>query len=891
MDSTSRSMSSGSIGFRSMLASSFSGEHPSPPVVSSWSEVDKTIKAVKGFLCSFHPGIVGKGFMLFDKKKFLLEPRSYWCNHWLLQAISTIGDKRATFTAVLNGFTDLYQKVDSVRKKILGTEFNEENCREGEELLTSLIGTQIIINGSADLGLNRMAENYSNRAWKGDQEKAGRLSTIGKKVFALVNDTANLLTDRLRKFIPDIDVRMILETYSAAAKTLLCKRDEYRENLRATVCDMKSGLKITAQMVFDSLGDKIFNNKPNRDALKVSANLIELPTCAEPIPTQGGKTMWLPLRLVVETVDGNSSIRLETGVVGVCERTSADSDNLCNLYYRIDPDTRDVIISSGAIDTPLKAAQLCFAMNEVLKLIPEANGRWIVHQLNSNLQEYDLIRDVHANVALRDSYFQDVLKRKDLSLLHVNTCFNAAKKWPNEDAKSVTRINIDSLAMMSEYLFTDINELLKGSTRLTEVLEDPDNPLKSAIANAVRTGKLIKEIKQTILNHKEYGVQSEITELKTNTDSERFERSASAPELAVDSNRTDRMAVEDLASGFVFIDESLPTDITELKGLLSKKQKQLKKELKTLRESLLVSIKTLEARNFVTPEAEEAELLLKVFERVLSLQLKIKDNKPLSRSGEVELFLLLYRLLKIKPIIICYSGLDRSGAVRALADSQSQLLREFLEWRKGSAKAPIEEKAADIDAKRKLFHLIEHLDEYRNELFLLMNEIIAEHPNCEIIKDLESFEEKGSLSFDLREELVNKINDKYPEGAGERGEELLVALYYFELFGKHLMGTEMEKTLFSAGVCGLKYHHDANKLKKWIAANPHPAERLPPFLSAVDHKINIIKLRVSEQGINKELSEEPSAELTKTILLMDSPTNITPAGITLINRLSKLRGT
>ena len=319
----------------------------------------------------------------------------------------------------------------------------------------------------------------------------------------------------------------------------------------------------------------------------------------------------------------------------------------------------------------------------------------------------------------------------------------------------------------------------------------------------------------------------------------------------------------------------LPTQLKDLKELLTQRQAELLAKLKIFTKHIKTPISRLESllRDQKDTYLEKALLILKALERVLAIQLKNDKFPPLSRCAEVELLLLFYRLLGIKPILICKSGLDRSGAVRASADTQSFFEREWFKEKFQIKDVDEEDSSCEFRARlaahHQMFNLIVHLDTCQEELFKLTNCIKGQF---DLIKDLTLVVKDKNLQIgNIRDQLLKEIEKKYPSDSNQV-QLLKNALYYMERYVTQLLGTEMLKTIYSTGCAGLKWQQDVSWLASQIIANPHPLKRLPPFIFTSGG--DVIQL----------------LEYTEAGRFISSSMTITRAGKFLLLRLSQLRG-
>lgn len=809
----------------------------------NWEDCNKEVLKVKGFLNSLNVLKIKTGLVIFDSDHFCLSPRSHYINNHAYQWIATIGDKRATFPRTLTGFTQLIEKVRKLENNIL-TFFPEkaEDCSTVvQRVLNTLIKIQLVINGVAQAGLNQLCVNYrtANKI-----SNAQSLQALGTEAFDILTRIKGQLSEKMVPLIPTLAFVIQLEQYSLGAKKILKHHERNRKNLLSAYCTPKDGLIISVNLIVDCIRDaKQKNKNAIKESLRIAANFMHVPELAQKIPIHNDEMEWVPKRPVTNR---EGVVSFEEGVTGTCERDGNGIQNLCNIYYRIDPKTKHPIISCGAIDTQVKAEQLIPIVCEVVELLPrDVNGRWVIHGLNSFYHETNEIQNLNRLIPNIEGLLQEKLNKQDIFLSQINTVFNAASSYASEDSQSFKEINSDSLVQFISYAFEDVNQLIKESEQKFKkewhlstffgTANLPSEPMESnAMAEPEHTSKIFYEM---------MGLLQAIKELK----------------------KTINLPSADLESK-----ASLSAD--SLAKQLAQKQAELEEKLKAFYTNLKTPIERLKELLVENEDIhlKKALLILNVLEQILALQLKCQEIPPLSRCAEVELFLLFYRLLNIKAIIICLSGLDRSGTVRALADTQSIFEAEWMEEKREDKQVCLFERdiSASTFAHEQMFNLITHLDSYQEELLKLTNSIIAKTKNSYyIIKDLQFWPQAEPSENKIRDHLFEKIDEKYFQDP-DKANQLKIALRYMERYANQLL-TEMIKTIYSTGAAGLKWLHDASWPTSFFA-NPHPSKRLPPLISTDEgHTIQILELIESWYS---------------------NTMTLTPAGISLLLRIGQLRG-
>jgi hypothetical protein len=858
-----------------------------------WEEMDKVRREVRGFLQSLNAREIGTGLVLYDKHEFRLKPRSAYINNYTYQWIVTRLSEGASFGATQAAFIMLKEKVEMLRQKIaLFNPSSPPECPlEAVILVKKLLEMQTLVENVARPGLAQLCQNYQ----AGQKfEHASSLMQLGKDSFEVITQFKDILTAKVLPHCPELRDDIALKRNHMAASKLLNRRILSITSLRATTWTSTVGVVIARVLLKDCRKDLKQKAQLTRDNVRNAANLIKLPSQTQPIPAQGGAVQWIPLRPLI-----GEQITFEEGIIGTCERDGMSAQSLCNIFYRIDR-AECLTISCAAINTFEKARQMVAVIQHVQRFMPEnKKGRWILHQLNSFLKEETLIFDVHKQMSLMESILNEEAKAP-ISVLHVNTSFNAASALPSEDPKSLKNINISSLARLIEFVFIDVTSLLEP--RFTKKNHEWAESIREC-SEAIHLAHCMNTTKQRRAQLLLDPTVAEILNLQIikcmdlMDDGLPVEDSFSRSDSSGSSSSDDLMAKA----------SESPQQRSPLNGRRPEKSKERSKsdirhEVAALEKNLLESQDKLEKmlhqlipvfqRLIVLlesqrtqdydPKLEKAILVFNTLKLVFSLQYKEQVNFSTNRCTEIELSLFLYRLLNFNVIISCLSGLDRTGSVVAFQDSLSQLEEELYAQFLREIPPQQEERLfiARLKAQKRIYDLIVNINSCRMQLFHSTHTLIKEN-KVTLQQELPGKATKipdQEEPFKLREVLLQSINQSYPSRppVGEApsntlfADDLKYVQYYLELVAKHLLGTQVEKTLFSTGVLGLKYHHDVNWIKKKVSANPHPIERLPMFIATDDNQL--LQLMQYFPG------------------WWSSSTAITPLAIAIFMRLSQLRG-
>ena len=924
-----------------------------PFVPFNWHDLEAIAVEVFTAFQSLRAETIGGGLLYFDKASYKFFPRSNYFDVHLLQSIASVFEKRATFEHTHAAFYEIHGRTRYIRETMEACQpATATEIDRAKNFLFLLTRIQTVIDEVTTFGIDTLCQNYTNLS---KFKQAASLRALGSDAIKHIAKARKALEGKLTPSIPNLHIDLALKRYLLQVEPILKDRENNIQHLRAVRWNRDHGVTLPIELLLDCLREREF--PCTKAALKNAACLLKIPMQAREIPTLGGTTVWRPMRL--SSGSDEVSVFQEEGVTGTCERDGLKSDNLCNLYYEVDA-SRKVKISCGAINTSRKAAQLAYAMSVILGPLPPNNGRWVVHQLNSFFKEEDLIQGVHANIALNEAFFQQVLGQPNLSFLHFNTCFNAATIVKNEDPQSVMKINIDALGRLAEFLNADLKTLLspqlftfpeplnllllqlEAANRVAVKLSNIKKQLqkldgKGQFDKLAQTIKIAKEARERELlksaeakrenaappppsdeealplrSHSSPGdamtlpmpaaaiptakpsaaasIVIEDEEDPPNLDASSppsvatsspaltLEHPLSVP-AALPLDAEPLVAAAPVNDDFIFLAggfaaESIQ-DIKELKLHLDKSQNDLIKQLSELATSIALCIQALEQSRPATYTPyyhtfEKAVLILTIYHQLLKLQLRL-EKTTLTRSTEIELFLLLYVLLDIKPIIVCYSGLDRSGQVRAMSGAMTQLMEGFYHERlaKTADKNAQDQATCRIEAAKKMLQLIVTMDGNRLELLNLMNQL---SPQPDFVMELSQWE-KSASDQDARAALFAAIDQKYPPASGTKAEELKCSQFYLELIVTQLLKTEAEKTFYSCGGIGLKYHHGSSGPKKYFA-NQHVLDRWTPIV--------FVQEGIKRRAI-KTINYSPGWFWTAH--------ETTAAANVLLQRLSKYRGT
>lgn len=759
----------------------------------NWENLNNERKIIAGFLKSLNEKSIGTGLVYTDGFKLL--PRSNYFNSTKLSSITSMRVPTATFDDTQNTFVQLITKTEQLIKGLESFKpYSKDDCSsESFKFFFKMVNMRSTIKLSSENGLKQLSDNYLNL---GKKENSISLNEIGTTLFKKIDTLFDSIYGKLLEHHPDLKKDIDLEQYELRGKNLLRKRDRYCEHARTVGWALDNGVRIPRLMLLDSHKNVMKELEYSKTAIKSVAEFIKLPSNAMAVPAQNGSVEWIPVRPEVR----NDQIYFEKGVMGTCERVNHQTLHLCNLYYKRDAER--ITISTSAVDTALKGKELIKLLLELTAENKQGNTRWILHQLNSITMEKELVKNVQAQV----QEIEPILKenRDDFCLMHVNTAFNAAAGVSSEDL-AVTEINIHALVQIAQIIRTEITSFL------TKANFD-FKPNEWILFHSTCSG-----IAALLNNNNECFFQE--------PNSVQLEGSINA-EKKVLGNQTDHQ-----------------------------------EQLKTLRKNSKQLIENLHTHAILNPQFkcyyERAILILQTFEHILALQLKLEGAPALSRTSEIELFLMLYRFLNINPIISCDGGLDRTVAIAAIDDTLSQLQKELYKGKFAAimtdnvvnksgvenfkeAYDEYEKNLSDKDRAmielatvneiyKTIFDLITNLDENRKTIFKLINALpenawfFVNPTEGDLDKMEKSLEGKDIGGF--RQKIIAKIGSQEDQEKAK----LLNTLHYLEIFAAHLLGAQQEKIFYSTGVFGFKYHYN-NGWTTNLSANPYPLDRLPPYI-------------------------------------------------------------
>lgn len=840
-----------------------------------WKKSHIDLKILKIFFQSLNPGEIGTGLVNVheftvdqktETKAVMLYPRSQIFNSHRITWFLNIGNKQATFEEVQKALANIVLKIEELAKAINSFSLKDDNDEEipnAKDFLFKLITLNCIVDTVAKHGLDKLAQNYLS---DNKTEKSSSIKQLGKKAFDQLSEIEKEFTDKLTPFTPKLNDDIILEKCFCWPNRVLKKRAPHIENLRSVKFTFLKGMVLPIALIDDILKSRI--HLPYKDKLKkplmTAANFIKLPQQAQPIPSEKN-LIWTPLR-VIKNQDGtfNSTVT-DCGVVGTVERDDLKSPHLCNLYYHVKNGC--IKIGCGALETLLKAEEILNALDYIMTTHEKdiTSKRFVIHQHNSFTNEDKLI----AGTKISSLFLQNKLTPKNYQIFHINTPFNAAAKLPKEDSRSFNEVNNVSLVQLISLAFDDVNKLLSEEFSTSVDSKNDTNVIKQCL-DSENYKNMVRYANQITIAEKELAKrQGKIPSQDSKIQEQINISNENGEEKVIDEDSGQEIDYDDLNENNIINISNEVDDVTlitnetthNIKQIRNRARKQLKVALQTMSLEIDRIIGTFPNKDDVP--TKKGLLILQVVQRLLKTQLKTQTPAP-SRCAEIELFLFLYRLLGINVISTCFSGLDRSALARALHGAMSQLENELVDSQNNS----MYNEYASLLALEKIFLLITTVDEDRIVLFNLVNHVAYAYKDViNFTEDLKNIDLKKKSTANIRTYLFQQIDTQHPNES--RREQLKNVQNYLELVFKNLM-VEQEKTIYSTGVLGFNYHYD-----KMIGSNPHPMDRLPPFVS-VEESEELGKLDI--QIIKHSLG-----------YIWGSSTSLTKAGKNILSRLSSLR--
>ncbi|HEX4839739.1 MAG TPA: hypothetical protein VFU89_04780 [Rhabdochlamydiaceae bacterium] len=735
----------------------------------NWESIRSDSRAILNFLTAVDKERFGTGLAYYDEAAFMIKPRSEYFNNQAYQWVVNVGNQGATFEKVQEAFLKLKSTIEALVLKITAMDSKNSKARS---LFFTLVEIQKVVECVSREGLKKLSENYRANPIK--TENANSLLGIGEDCFTLLKKAEVELEAQMIATDPTIaaDVRLI--RYAFSASKLLHRRDKYQESLRLVGCS-DNGVEIPIRYIEEALFDAQHLFKHGRGAVFNAACEIKMPQMATPIPAQGGTAEWSPLR--ISSSLGTMSV--EKGVTGVCEK----SNDLPTFYYLISSFTKLLTVSCGAPDTALKLDQLVFGMQHIKTLHSDQKfTSCAVLQLNSFATEAPLIRNVQLAIP-------ELKQRLGLTtLLHINISYRSEK----EDTKARRAVNIDGLALLACSVLNEVKNLLSvPSINATSAL-----PTSSSSSSTLIDEDGPANVQELLaLFNEESSVTVQIQSLMGLL-SQRWAGEFKEPERIEAGKYTDfqkKMAK-------ILIDSTLPT----LQEIIEKASSIYDKE--------------------PTCGFRKVKLLLYSLRELLSSQLGVGKTQLRSRCQTVEMFLLLFRMLKMPVILVSGDGINRGGAVRALIDAQCQLEKEL--YQEAISKPGAQDKKEDalMKAQSILYDLIKSFEGNRDD----------------VLKGIERSIQKSGIPVISDLNTLSTISRQHPDLVLITGilgfadcpssSELKRTLRYLELVGASLLGPQAEIALFGRGVIGYKFDQDAYWATQRYYANYLPLQRCPSVI-------------------------------------------------------------
>lgn len=844
--------------------------------IPNWEALKQITTEVNGFIASLDlEKFPAPHIPEFDEKTFSL--KSY-TTQWLKS-------KPDPFSGTQDALSRLRDKIIILEKA--AHSITERCSTPSSEILnwhSALIGIVQKVDLKARSCLDKFVNYYVSE--KADT-RANSFLQLSKQIFQKIEKIDIVLAEHFQnneRYTKSIDaIRFAYQAYP-----ILHFRDTNRQHLEEVSWSEEKGVVINEDLIADILADLKAKMHPDatREAIRNVTNFLGVPNEADKIKisfdTQD--TFWIPLH---PTTNQNGQVEFApTGVTGTCERDRTKSnkanENICNVYYYVNPHTSQLVISCGVIDTKNKAKQLAACIQKATtENSCHESKRYIIHQFNTFFNEKNLIEQTHLSATEVEELLKEATteNKDNISVLHLNTTFNAGSNIPLETGKSL-KLNQKSLLQLAQFTMEDISKLLPEQTIST--LDELKSKLQAC---------------QLSLDDPKASAIQEEKEI------------ASFVKIEVDTANSENSQIESKS-------KEPPKETTprteEIKPLENDSQTELPDSPRSLKASsaaILINIEasiqeleTIKKTNQADPKLDKAILLLKLLKLNLGLQFKSPNVSNFSRCTQIELLLLTYKLLNIHIILICKSGLDRSGGVRTFEIGLSHLEQKFykeelthiheaahldsadefvllskdqkdpalltteipfpqaappldtpLPPQEDQPSFPLElsledREKAQIRTYHGLFDFICHYEDNRQKLAELFNGILKD--NTMKLNQATGWFSKAPQPYlqdlnHLDQVTVDQVEHPRTQLLAKikGSKELCHALFYEEIVILSLF-KESIKTLFSTGIVGLKYHQDAANWLQRVLANEFPMQRWPLFISLNKNASTLIPIQL-----------------------------------------------
>ncbi len=862
-------------------------------------ELDKLENA----LLSLNPKIVeGGGTLIWKNETNQFESRR-------LLSLSSFRETSGTdFLSGLEVTAKLTYQIFECIKNIPKSHFNDlTELSNLIEIDGRLKGIKQIIDYSARC-ISMLSQNNS--------DGAKRIKAAEQRIFANIRGSEAILAVRLKdsglnteNIHPTLSPESLQLVHLEAigqfnseytASKIVRNIPEYKMNLADINILPETGIVIPNRLVTDCIKDAQMKKMTDKPTLREKSNREKPFDHATPLEvpkleavSQANPVVWEAKAITQIIPESSSQVSQTKQEIKIVDNAGVptshrDADHpeinhLANFKVQIDQKDGHICLTCGVIDTKMKADEFIEGVIGALKSrspqVPPAPLRIVLHQLNSNVNESDLVNQQHA----MSHYIERQLRNKDLlssevlqnagvvisnhSLIvaHINTALNIASTLPSqlEDTYSY-RINLDGLATLSDWTMESIRHLLGGDDykeQLFNITQQSSDLLQDIFKIKGEFESLKNEL---LLNNTKYkSIKAEIEKIN---------------ELQVENDES-RLKLENLNTIKKELEQSLKTDkFKEAEKIFNTKlyEKQAKLSEKLIEFARISNgfqnmLSKLEDK---TPNELGALNKLKVLSLLISKQTyNLRSGvsyQSYSRNQEIELSLILDMMLETLTEFNCKSGLDRTGFTRGLWDSlrsmEEQYSQDFL---KQGITDPAQLESLVF---QKLIDLVLQQESLTYELDYLQMDLISQFDIAKTLADVSS---KKPYTDSMRKKLIDTIHEKYANDP-QKVQLLLDTLNYQDLIAANLLKIGQPMTIESTGMAGLKYGHSNNV----IFGNPHPLKRLPMFISTEDGKI-IQLYEVKRTWLGKEGAISGIFGLEHFF---------TPAGIALMERLSQQRG-
>lgn len=597
----------------------------------------------------------------------------------------------------------------------------------------------------------------------------------------------NTAQDKLSTSSDFIEIEPTYLVQSVVEK-IVGKSKIYKKSLTEVRLENGKGVLIKSRLVEDCLSDCAVNSGIKKHVLAGVNNELKPFKRKSPLQLRspGREEEWNSLEITPDEENPLEHNIIENLSVPTSKALETQKNDLTNFNFQINKLNGHICITCGGIDTKRKADEFVEGVLFILKKREIKNKQYpvriLLHQVNSFINDRKLLENEHR------------LSR------YIEHCLSKKLSEPKDSKACGIKLNPESP------LVAHINLSLNFASSLPERLEDGESKLQNLEGLAAQLIWLIEDMK-VLIDNEQLMIGQEIF------------------------NHIDYFKTE-------LID--LRSKILAAKDNLSSQEKlfQVQTVLSAALKNTLHYSHQMERNltGLLTPAERTFKIKLRIYNIILAKQLgclDLVDQADISRVAEIELHLLLDFKSKYITEINCKSGIDRTGLSRSLWDALNAL---YMDYYRKIAKAGCSHADSRAIAYEKTLSFLLNQDRLLPILDEIQYQVSVKKDIFPLIsRHLKEVESSDTPHFDIREEVLKAIDEKFPADLEVR-EELKDILNYHDLVVANMFAVAQVITIESTGVAGLKYGHDNGYISSY-AANPHPLQRLPMFITTEDRKV------------------------------------------------------